>query len=252
MSLLSKAQSAASKVAEGAKKGIKALKTTQQITSTLNEFSTVEKATLTFENVDKPIKVQINPSDLTYEYQTNGHLGELTISSLDGKPSPAISAETHPYEKGSLSFMLYYDFYDEYYARSANGSGFSLNSLTSKITRTEGSFHLKNEKFSSLETIINQSKIHAPVLFKWGEIEEFGFMQTASPRYSAFSPWGEPLKATVNIIISILNYKGENDVNLAGKTKEIYEKLEQKLKGGTAAAIGGAIKKLGSTIKALR
>ena len=250
MSLLSKAKSAASKVAKGAKKGITALTTTQQITSTLNEFSTVEKATLTFENVEKPIKVQINPSDLTYEYQTNGHLGELTISSLDGKPSPAISAETHPYEKGSLSFMLYYDFYDEYYARSTNGSGFSLNSLTS-------SFHLKNEKFSSLETIIEQSKIHAPVLFKWGEIEEFGFMQTASPRYSAFSPWGEPLKATINIVISILNFSDDlknNDKNaraLTGKTKEIYYELKNKLENGTSA-IGGSIKKLGSTIKALR
>lgn len=225
-------------------------KTSSQITSTLNEFSTVEKATLTFENVEKPIKVQINPSDLTYEYQTTGHLGELTISSLDGKPGPAISAETHPYEKGSLSFMLYYDFYDEYYARSANGSGFSLNSLTS-------SFHLKNEKFSSLETIIEQSKIHAPVFFKWGEIEEFGFIQTASPRYSAFSPWGEPLKATINIVISILNFSDNlknNDKNaraLTGKTKEIYYELKNKLENGTSA-IGGTIKKLGSTIKALR
>lgn len=248
MSLLSKAKSAASKVAKGAKKGITALTTTQQITSTLNEFSTVEKAVLAFPYCEySPIKVQINPSDLTYEYQSYEDIKYLTLSSLDGKPKDLTSTETNPRNSGTLSFMLYYDFYDEYYARSANGSGFSLNSLTSKITGAEGSFHLKNEKFSSLETIINQSKIHAPVLFKWGEIEEFGFMQTASPRYSAFSPWGEPLKATVNINISIVNIENLTEKN---KSKEIFEELKQKLNGGSP--IGGAIKKLGSTIKALR
>lgn len=249
MSLLSKAKSAASKVAEGAKKGIKALKTTQQITSTLNEFSTVEKAVLAFPHCKySPIKVQINPSDLTYEYQSQQDMSGLLTSSLDGKPQELAVTETNPNIRGSLSFMLYYDFYDEYYARSANGSGFSLNSLTS-------SFHLKNEKFSSLETIIEQSKIHAPVFFKWGEIEEFGYMHTASPRYGAFSPWGEPLKATINIVISILNYnseKSKSNTNLNEETQKIFDELKKKSSGGTAAAIGGAIKKLGSTIKALR
>lgn len=217
-------------------------KTSSQITSTLNEFSTIEKAVLAFPYCKySPIKVQINPSDLTYEYQSYEDMKYLTLSSLDGKPKDLTSTETNPRNSGTLSFMLYYDFYDEYYARSANGSGFSLNSLTS-------SFHLKNEKFSSLETIIEQSKIHAPVLFKWGEIEEFGYMHTASPRYSAFSPWGEPLKATVNITISTVNVDNLTEKNEA---KKIFDELKNKLENGTSA-IGGTIKKLGSTIKALR
>lgn len=217
-------------------------KTSSQITSTLNEFSTVEKAVLAFPYCKySPIKVQINPSDLTYEYQSYEDMKYLTLSSLDGKPKDLTSTETNPRNSGTLSFMLYYDFYDEYYARSANGSGFSLNSLTS-------SFHLKNEKFSSLETIIEQSKIHAPVLFKWGEIEEFGYMHTASPRYSAFSPWGEPLKATVNITISTVNVNNLTEKNTA---QQIYKELSKQISRGTSA-IGGTIKKLGSTIKALR
>lgn len=250
MSLLSKAKSAASKVAKGAKKGITALTTTKQITSTLNEFSTVEKAMLAFPECDKsPIKVQINPQDLEYEYQSQMELTSLFTSSLDGKPTEFVEKDTNAPTKGTLRFMLYYDFYDEYYARSANGSGFSLNSLTSKIAGgAEGTFHLKNETFSSLETIIQQSKIHAPVLFKWGEIEESGYLHTVSPRYSAFSPWGEPLKATANITISIINVDKLDPENNAAKT---FKELKNKISGGTSA-IGGAIKKLGSTIKALR
>ncbi|MBQ6143317.1 MAG: hypothetical protein IJI84_02345 [Clostridia bacterium] len=220
-------------------------KTSSQITSTLNEFSTVEKAMLAFQYCDKnPIKVQINPNDLEYEYQSQQDPTILLTSSLDGKPREAVET-TDPRIKGTLTFTLNYDFYDEYYARSANGSGFSLNSLTSN------SFHLKNEKFSSLETIMQQSKLHAAVLFKWGEIEEFGYIHTARPRYTAFSPWGEPLKAQVTITITILNYNGENGINLSGTIKDIYEDLSKKISEGTSA-IGGTIKKLGSTIKALR
>jgi len=122
-----------------------------------------------------------------------------------------------------MSFTLYYDFYDEYYARSAGGSGVSFNGLLNS-----NQFHLENEKYSSLKVIIDRScDISNYVLFKWGgNIEHFGQIETVEPHYTAFSPYGEPLKGSVSIDMRIYF----NEVNgvpwiKGGPLKDVYEAL---------------------------
>lgn len=211
-----------------------------QITSTLNDFSTVEKATIKLANSPKDeiksIKVQINPNDINYSfYSKPAGTQQLLYSKLLGNIYE-VESEANPLARGTMTFTLYYDFYDEYYARSANGSGFSLNNLT-------GSFDLTNEKYSSLQTIVEKSKERCFIYFKWGSIEEFGQIDTIGPEYNVFSPWGEPLKGHITVNMSLMNVK-----HLTGIVKDIHEAMTKS--GGMS--LGSTMKRLGSTIKALR
>ena len=171
-------------------------------TSTLNDFSIIEKATLRFAStVDykptEPIPVQINPNEISYNYESYATEPNI-LTNIQGE-SRVVEVSKDPFLKSKMSFTLNYDFYDEYYARSAGGSGVSLNMLSGK-----GGFCLTNPKYSSLQTIIDKScDVSNYVLFKWGELEHFGQIETVDPHYTAFSPYGEPLKATASIEMRI-------------------------------------------------
>lgn len=238
--------------AKGAAKSIvKGLKPSKEITSTLNEFGTVEKATIAL-STDGDIKnielihVQINPSDINYEYEPTTSLTTMNTSNASSGDQTIAEPATPSPTIGSMNFTLYYDFYDEYYARSANGSGFSLNSILS----SGNGFHLKNKEYSSLEKLIQASRYQSNIIFKWGSFEEFGRIKIVNPRYTAFSPWGEPLKANAYVDISPIyntNMLGDSSGNL----QDWYSKLQKEI-GGASGSLGGALNKLGSTIKALR
>lgn len=216
------------KKALGAAKGIgSSLLSHSYSAGVLNDFSVVEKATFTLiqlgdinnpDSVDfsETIPVQINPSDLVFQYSSPVSYVAAGLNDLGG----TMSSETYHEEESSLSLTLYYDFYDEYNARSASGS---LGFLES--------FHLMNKKFSSLETLIlfTQKQTNPHVLFRWGDINFYGVIKSLSPAYRAFSQWGQPLKAEVSVTI-----QGDNS------------KSHEKIKNGaiTSATTKGASKKI--------
>ena len=214
MSLLDKAKSVGSVVMDKLTK-------TEYRTSTLNDFSTVEKATLRFAStVDckptPPIPVQINPNEISYNYESYA-THKNVVTNIQGE-SRVVESSKDPFLKSKMTFTLYYDFYDEYYARSAGGSKFSLNAFSNG-----DGFHLANKTYSSLQTIIKKSRdVSNYVLFKWGPLEHFGQIETVDPHYTAFSPYGEPLKgnASIDMRIYFKEYIKEQS-----RLHEVYEAL---------------------------
>lgn len=194
----------------------------------LNDFSVVEKATFTLiqlgdinnpDSVDfsETIPVQINPSDLVFQYSSPASYVAAGLNDLGG----TMSSETYHEGESSLSVTLYYDFYDEYNARSASGA---LGFLES--------FHLMNKKFSSLERLIlfTQEQKNPHVLFRWGDINFYGVIESLSPAYRAFSQWGQPLKAEVSVTIQGDNSKShesiKNGAMQSAAAKGMFKKVE--------------------------
>ncbi len=217
------------KKALGAAKGIgSSLLSHSYSAGVLNDFSVVEKATFTLiqlgdinnpDSVDfsETIPVQINPSDLVFQYSSPASYVAAGLNDLGG----TMSSETYHEGESSLSVTLYYDFYDEYNARSASGA---LGFLES--------FHLMNEKFSSLETLISftQKQTNPHVLFRWGDINFYGVIESLSPAYRAFSQWGQPLKAEVSVTIQGDNSKShesiKNGAMQSAAAKGMFKKVE--------------------------
>lgn len=217
------------KKALGAAKGIgSSLLSHSYSAGVLNDFSVVEKATFTLiqlgdinnpDSVDfsETIPVQINPSDLVFQYSSPASYVAAGLNDLGG----TMSSETYHEEESSLSLTLYYDFYDEYNARTASGA---LGFLES--------FHLMNEKFSSLETLIlfTQKQKNPHVLFRWGDINFYGVIESLSPAYRAFSQWGQPLKAEVSVTIQGDNSKShesiKNGAMQSAAAKGMFKKVE--------------------------
>lgn len=234
----------------------KTINNSKLITSTLKEFGTVEKAIIGFSNGSTTdiMKVQINPYDIHLDLETMVRADAPTTAHISGDPRP-VESEKNPVPKGRIEFMLNYDFYDEYYARSANGSGLSLNSLSSG-----NGFHLLNETYSSLARIMKYSRTTGYyVYFKWGPFSYFGTMERVQPRYTAFSPWGEPLKANINVTINIMDHEHLNDPESKNTAaQKAWVKLDKKLGPGSSAfdsvegTFDSVFNKAGSTIKALR
>ncbi len=217
------------KKALGAAKGIgSSLLSHSYSAGVLNDFSVVEKATFTLiqlGDINNPdsadfsetIPVQINPSDLVFQYSSPASYVAAGLNDLGG----TMSSETYHEGESSLSVTLYYDFYDEYNARSASGA---LGFLES--------FHLMNEKFSSLETLIlfTQKQKNPHVLFRWGDINFYGVIESLSPAYRAFSQWGQPLKAEVSVTIQGDNSKShesiKNGAMQSAAAKGMFKKVE--------------------------
>ena len=176
------------------------------VTGVLNDYSIVEKATFTLVKPDSSFKkatcetvpVQINPSDLVYQYSSPVRTIFSGLSDTNG----GTSSDTSYGSSASLSMTLYYDFYDEYQARTASGAMSFLSS-----------FNLMEEKFSSLKKLTDHANENPMplVLFRWGDsINFFGVLENISPSYRAFSQWGHPLKAEASINI----YEDKNHENL--------------------------------------
>ena len=116
MSMLGNIKKNASKVASKVSKIGSVLTSNQIRSSTLYDFSTVEKATLRFASINdleptEPIPVQINPSDISYSYQSYTTEDNL-LSNIQGE-ARHIEISANPFIKSTMSFTPYYDFYDE-------------------------------------------------------------------------------------------------------------------------------------------
>lgn len=133
--------------------------------------------------------MQINPSDLVYQYSSPVKDKAAGLN----EPNGDTTFDTSFSSASSLSMTLYYDFYDEYQARTAGG-GLSFM----------GSFNLMEEKYSSLQKMINHVNTYEKprVLFRWGSsVLFYGVLEKLNPSYRAFSQWGHPLKAEVSVNI---------------------------------------------------
>lgn len=263
MSMFSDMKKAGLKTASKAARAVIKNKFSQPITSTLNDFSMVEKATLRFASTDDynptpPIPVQINPNEISYNYESYS-THKNVVTNIQGE-SRVVESSKDPFLQAKMSFTLNYDFYDAYYARSAGGSGFSLNMLSG-----EDGFCLTNPKYSSLQTIIDKScDVSNYVLFKWGPLEHFGQIEAVDPHYTAFSPYGEPLKATASIEMRIYHeqhilkgshlykvYTALTKGKLSFSNDDTVNKLANKMHKGLNKS-GQLLRDIYPTIKALR
>ena len=187
------------------------------VTGVLNDYSTVEKATFTLVKLGssssdykkatfETVPVQINPSDLVYQYSSPVKDRAAGLNETNGDTT----FDTSFSSASSLSMTLYYDFYDEYQARTAGGA---LSFVSS--------FHLMEEKYSSLQKMIEHVNTYEKprVLFRWGSsVLFYGVLEKLNPSYRAFSQWGHPLKAEVSV--NICKDTSPNYENIASLAKK--------------------------------
>lgn len=152
-------------------------------------------------NLVKALPVQINPSDLRMRYGGNiSHSEEDSNGNLFGNIELGGSMSPYPIRKKSsesagnesISISLHYDVYDEYMLSSGEGIGDS----------GQGTLSLLSSNATSLKELCEYSGMTDKyVLFKWGDIEYFGIMDSIDVTYNTFSRWGVPLKASADIEI---------------------------------------------------
>lgn len=139
---------------------------------------------------DAPLVVQFNPD------QISGFSGEPDlIPSRPDVPNSDVQPKT---SKGdftvnhTLSMNLHFDLYDEYNLRTADGA-----------TGAYSEFHILNSAVSILPKLLELcGDTTRAVFFKWGTFEYGGVITSVNPTYKAFSRWGSPLKADVDVTIT--------------------------------------------------
>ncbi len=143
------------------------------------------------------LPVQINPEDVRLKYGGKMY-NELNSSqpavdsSKDFNSFPIKRKSSDMAGEESLNISLKYDIYDEYMVSTAEG-----------LITTDKSPSLLNHNTTSLEKLCKYSgKPDIYALFEWGEIECFGIMESIDVNLDAFSCWGTPLKASVEVEIS--------------------------------------------------
>lgn len=168
-------------------------------TYVLNDFSAVSKAVFYIfeESVSTgyleskaQLPVQINPSKIS------GTVGDSKIAFVkdeSGETHAALKSHTKSEEDNKFEIELIYDIYDEYNARTMNGiSNVSLiNDLSLADTKTTS--------LENLKRLAGDTRYRT--LFLWGKIQIFGILSQVSFDYTAFSRWGDPLKAEAKVTI---------------------------------------------------
>ncbi len=200
MGLLDKAKSVGGKV-------VNKLKTENMRQYVWYDYSIVEKARIQIIESDKLIgsvvpgtdeslsldvelPVQINPSEFNFSH----HYGvNSTINMLKEEGTLAKGYVLQSFggiDRSSCEIPLIYDIYDEYNARTMNG------------TMTKD-FSLFDPKATSLPTLIEKAKSgERYARFIWGDIKKFGLLTGIIVRYTAFSPWGQALKAEATLSLT--------------------------------------------------
>ena len=130
------------------------------------------------------VPVQINPSEFRYENALEPH---GITDRLNNSPwRVRYTLGDHP--QNQFTQTVIFDIYDEYNARTANGSiptDFSLMNAT------------------ALPVLIEFANLSGDMMhlarFMWGAVVKFGILVGVSVDYTAFSQWGQPLKATATL-----------------------------------------------------
>ena len=135
------------------------------------------------------LPVQINPNTISYEHyiDPDSIYNDLEMGAV------AQGFVKHRFggnERGTFEPQLQFDIYDEYNARTMNGA-------------LPTDFSLMNEHSTSLPMLIKYASENCYYArFMWGDIVKFGLLVGVTVTYTAFSQWGQPLKAdaTVHIV----------------------------------------------------
>lgn len=197
-----------------------------------NDFSVVQKAM--FYGLEKEVignkakykvisrlPVQINPNSLTEVTPSVVRQGEgilAGIKNLADKGSK-LPAKKNP-ESKRLSIRLDYDIYDEYNVRTCDGMTGALGGHT-----IFEEISLTNENLTTLPKLIEYANINGVyVLFRWGGINFFGLIRDVSCTYTAFSPWGDPLKCEA--IVDMVE-QGEDASTLKDIVTQCFGDLEK-------------------------
>ena len=140
------------------------------------------------------LPVQINPSEFDYKYRINTKVlkGIRSTNKLEGVTFVSFGGD---YD-GSIEIPLIFDIYDEYNARTMNGTMTKDFSLT----------YAKSTSLPALIYYATEGAYYAR--FIWGDIAKFGLLSGVDVSYTAFSPWGQPLKANARVYITEMPIKG--------------------------------------------
>lgn len=145
----------------------------------------------------KSLPVQINPDHLYHVAKKTVSRANCISGGTSGRNK--FSADGSSFND-SIDIRVIYDIYDDYVA---------AGEITGK------NISLFNRDYTSLPELIdltsvssdpeksNENNANLRVIFKWGEIEHFGMLTGASVDYTAFSRWGNPLKAEATFTMAV-------------------------------------------------
>lgn len=206
-------------------------------TYVLNDFSIVAKAMFyglelsgdkTYKLVDK-LPVQINPDSL--ECIRSSRVVRI------GGIEDSIKGRKNKKEPGSntLRIEAHYNIYDEYNVRTNYGMTGALDDSVS----------LANEDFTSLPKLQSYAnKENMFVLFRWGDVNFFGQIESVSCTYDTFSQWGNPLscRATISVEESAIKESRKDKVCLDCFSEDVsaaMKSYEDTMKVVNSAALVG-------------
>lgn len=180
----------------------KSIFSTKQRTNVLYDFSIVKKARFYVFTIDAEwnkytydneiLYVQVNPAQMSVAVKSNRvyNANHKFEANTQVKMKKDIS-----FSEDKLNITLYYDLYDEYMVGTADG-------LLDKTSLT-GSRDLTGENTTSMQKLIKYSRCqNKALLFKWGPIQYFGIPENVDFTYTAFSRFGNPLKADGSITLA--------------------------------------------------
>ena len=200
--------------------------------STLYDFSLVTRAVIYVYQYDslsvsslsgisglrelEKLPVQINPGEYK---RTQFNKGTEISSSEDKVDWLSIATGSKKNKDNSLTFNLIFDISDEYMAISNNGLiayDVDINSAT------------------IIDSLYKYSNPGYLCLFKWGPLNYLSRISSIECTYEKFSPYGEPLRASVNItfqkleLSNTVKYTDNDPSGVIGKTNWLTVEANQK------------------------
>jgi len=200
--------------------------------STLYDFSLVTRAVIYVYQYDsltvsslsgisglrelEKLPVQINPGEYK---RTQFNKGTEISSSEDKVDWLSIATGSKKNKDNSLTFNLIFDISDEYMAISNNGLiayDVDINSAT------------------IIDSLYKYSNPGYLCLFKWGPLNYLSRISSIECTYEKFSPYGEPLRAKVDItfqkleLSNTVKYKDNDPSGVIGKTNWLTVEANQK------------------------
>lgn len=196
----------ASSVAGAAKSGIKSIKNTLTGQgSILNKMGVTYRNSL-FYDFSSIIRAKIYVFDYKYQKSKDG-IGKSQFTFLETLPvqlnpdkykrikggsfkidtEAAMNGKPHKDKDDSMDFTLDFNIVDEYKISTMDGT------TPAPINLDEVTIISKLFKY--------QEDTRYRVLFKWGPLAFLSYISSVDCTYDSFSPFGEPLSATVNLIL---------------------------------------------------
>ena len=200
---------------------------TRQRTSVLYDFSAVLKARFyvysvenngTFKdpNPEEVLFVQVNPSTLSVASDRSLRISKPMPS--DNHAASIFPSKDKNYGINDMTIKLKYDLYDD----------FNVGTMEGMLSQVETDRHLMSTTATSMERLVQLGRMQEKgVLFKWGPTEFFGAINQAEFEYTAFSRFGEPLKAEGSVTLRAFGY----GIGTSGEVIDIFNTTANAMKG---------------------